>query len=369
MSQNTGLSSEDIRKAAQALLRLIEDRSRRVLEARFGVTGDEPQTLQAVGDREHLTRERVRQIESVALGALRARASSLQSATTAALADLRSLLVSLGGSVLEDTLFEAVGGASGRDRGALRLLLTTLPGVAEARETKRTFAHWTVTDLPSSADGGAPPPSLELVLETAERILSSARHVLPESEFFAAVKRELGRPVGDRPLRSLLAAGRGVVRTPFGEWGLKGWTEATPRSAGDKAYVILRRAGKPLHFTAMTEAINRAGFAGKRAHAQTVHNELIRSDRFVLVGRGLYGLKEWGYKPGTVADVLVRLLKEAGPPLSKQRLVESALKQRFVKRNTVLLALQNRRLFRDIGDGRYALAEPTPAAPETPGST
>src|SRR3954466_5399646 len=55
---------------ARALQRL-NPRMRQVLELRFGLGGSEPNTLQTVGERLGITRERVRQIEARALGELR----------------------------------------------------------------------------------------------------------------------------------------------------------------------------------------------------------------------------------------------------------------------------------------------------------
>lgn len=350
MTKTASPGISEIREAARAMLRLLDERAGRILDARFGITDGEPHTLQAVGDIEHLTRERIRQIEAGATTLLCAPRTVLPLTAARARTGLRELLVTLGGATLEQTLLDAVGGTDKRDRAALRFLLSSLPGVTEARETQRTSAHWTLAD--GVGGGGSPEAqTLEGILEAAERILQRAERVLPELEMLAGVRGETQTDLPADALKSLLGVGKLVVRTPFGEWGLRGWLETTPRSAGDKAYVVLKRAGKPLHFTAIAEEINRVGFDRKRIHPQTVHNELIRSTRFVLVGRGLYGLREKGYQPGTVADVLVRLLATAAHPVAKHELIDAALKQRFVKRSTVLLALQNRALFREAGKG------------------
>ena len=56
----------------------------------------------------------------------------------------------------------------------------------------------------------------------------------------------------------------------------------------------MRKHGSPMHFREATEAI--AKTFGKKVNDATCHNELIKDSRFVLVGRGLYALTEWGYK-------------------------------------------------------------------------
>src|SRR3989338_8041463 len=102
-----------------------------------------------------------------------------------------------------------------------------------------------------------------------------------------------------------------INKNIFGEVGLVSWPSVKPRGVRDKAYLVVKRDGKPKHFRDIAKLINSTGFSNRKANVQTVHNELIKDSRFVLVGRGTYGLTEWGYKAGTVKDVLVDLLRSA----------------------------------------------------------
>jgi DNA-directed RNA polymerase delta subunit len=123
----------------------------------------------------------------------------------------------------------------------------------------------------------------------------------------------------------------------------------------DRAYAVLARSGKPLHFREVASNISKSGWSEKRAHPQTVHNELIKDNRFVLVGRGLYALRDWGYEPGTVSDVIQVILKGSKRALSKEDIARRVLETRFVKPNTIFLNLQNKNLFKKTADG-YTLA-------------
>lgn len=354
------LEAPKLDAAVRSLLAGRGERVRRVLVARFGLDHGKPQTLQEIGDREGVTRERIRQIERAALTSLRSKAKEAGDALLASVREsLEKLLAAVGGVLVEDAVGVALGHREPTTRGRLRLLLRTHAEVREMPETPRATPYWAWSG--GAGDGSA---TLEKVLSAAEGRLGAARGVLREREFFADLRRALPG-VPELAIHAALAASKRVARTTFGEWGLRAWPEVTPRGVGDKAAVVLRRAGKPLHFRAITEAITAAHFDGKPVHLQTVHNELIRDQRFVLVGRGLYALKEWGHARGTVGEVALRILARAGQPLSKNELVSAVLKERLVKRNTVLLALHDRHRFVLCADGKVAVVGP-PAAGAPP---
>lgn len=346
----SALSPAGIRSAVAELLRDLGERPRRILGRRFGLDGGVPQTLQAIGAAEGVTRERIRQIEQAALRVFREGSETPAAGRPSNLSHVRDTLVSLlrtlGGVAREDILAGLLGLREAADLAALKLLVTSLTDIADVRETDRFVRHF-------RQKGGV---AVDQMLEHAKSALQEVGHLLPDRAFLTEIRRRATLTLEEAALRSVLSVSREIVRTPFGEWGMRGWVEATPRGVGDKAYVVLKRANKPLHFTAIAEAINAANFDRRTAHAQTVHNELIRDGRFVLVGRGLYALRKWGYEPGTVAVVLERILRAAGRPLPREELVAAVLKERIVKRNTILLALQNRQRFLRTPEGEYALA-------------
>ena len=121
----------------------------------------------------------------------------------------------------------------------------------------------------------------------------------------------------------------------------------------DEYWDTLKREGKPLHFLKTAQSIGEQ-ITKRPVHAQTVHNELIKDNRFVLVGRGLYALNEWGYQPGIVRDVIKAVLAKHGP-LSKDELIKKVLQERHVKENTILINLQNKDHFQKTVDGRFGV--------------
>ena len=135
------------------------------------------------------------------------------------------------------------------------------------------------------------------------------------------------------------------------------WPSITPRRMNDKIYVVLKKESRPLHFSEIADIINKIGFDERKAYPATIHNELILDDKYVLVGRGIYALKEWGYKPGVVADVIAEILNEQGRPLTKKEIIAEVMKKRMIKETTITLALMNKDRFVSDTNGKYSLKQ------------
>src|SRR4029077_16026831 len=146
-----------------------------------------------------------------------------------------------------------------------------------------------------------------------------------------------------------LSISKVIGKNPLAEWGRVSAPAIRTKGIRDYAYLAIKRHGKPMHFSHLAKGI-RCGFS-KKAHVATTHNELIKDPRFVLVGRGLYALAEWGYTPGVVKDVIKKILEKHGP-LSKDEVIDKVLKERYVKDNTIVVNLQNPKFFKKDKEGK-----------------
>jgi len=147
-------------------------------------------------------------------------------------------------------------------------------------------------------------------------------------------------------LESFIEVSKNIQKNQEGLYGLKQWPEINPKGIKDKIYLLFKKAQKPFHFTEVAEHI-------EGSLVQTVHNELIRDPRFVLIGRGIYALKEWGYREGDVKDVIVNIFRQENKSLTKQEIIERVLKQRIIKENTILMNLSDKKIFTKDPQGRY----------------
>jgi predicted Zn-ribbon and HTH transcriptional regulator len=144
---------------------------------------------------------------------------------------------------------------------------------------------------------------------------------------------------------NLLGVLDGITRNKFSKWGFSNWTEINPKGTKERIYLILKEKKKPLHFMQIAKFIDESGISKRKSHPQTVHNELIKDDRFVLIGRGIYALREWGYAPGTIRDVIENILRKNNKPMTKEELLEEIVKFRQVKKTTVMINLNNKNEF------------------------
>lgn len=332
--------------AAKALKLLPTARLREVVERRFGLKNREPETLEAIGRSFGVTRERVRQIEADALRALVK--PEIGQALSPTFEALERHFGEHGHVFEESKLIQSV--AEPRFSNHVYFLLTIGKPFDRRNEEEAWHDRWFTREEALKA-------AQSIMARTAEA-LADLKKPMPASDFFRVLKAQAREVLGQAPnpelVESYLAISKLIKQNPYGEFGLITWPTIRPRGVRDRAYAVLTRAGKPMHFREVATSISKSGWAARKAHPQTVHNELIKDPRFVLVGRGLYALAEWGYEPGTVGEVITSVLKTAKRPLSKEDLLKRVLALRFVKPTTVLLNLQNKNRFRKTPEG-YAL--------------
>ncbi len=328
------------------LLATAPERAREVLIRRFGLgTSAAHETLEAIGDRSSITRERVRQIEAAGLDAIRA--SKVFKEARPAFEEFARYIHSMGVIVPEEELLASVG-KDEKTRNRFRFLLVLDSSFYRERETNDFLSRWHI-DAATAKN----------IHDALSRLYASLPddEVIPEGELLGRFLDEL-KDVNDaykneEVMKRWLSLSKKIGSNPLAEWGRATAPAIRIKGIRDYAYLAIKRHGSPMHFGDVSKAIGT--LFSKKAHVATTHNELIKDPRFVLVGRGLYALTEWGYKPGVVRDVIRETLEEKGP-LKKEDIIKQVKTARFVKDNTILVNLNDPRYFKRMKDGRYTAA-------------
>ncbi|MFA6038964.1 MAG: sigma factor-like helix-turn-helix DNA-binding protein [Candidatus Peribacteraceae bacterium] len=341
--------SINLQELLNNLFMVLTEKEVTVIKKRFALFGQPKQTLEKIGKQFKVTRERIRQIESIALSKLKrtVRTTRLDEVNDIAKATLRAH----GGVMTEDELvsqvLKRIANATTADGAVLRLSFSIDQEMSSTGRSNTFVPFWRLSSLPFE--------DISLIVENIVKILKKRKACMKEDEVISAIQSIHLFP--DRvPSAELIKSCLQIderLRDIEEGWGLTEWRFVRPRSIRDKVEIILKKTGEPLHFMEIANRIREAKFDHKNVTVQAVHNELIRYPQFVLVGRGLYALREWGYEPGTVADVIERILKEKGP-LSKKEIIAEVAKQRTVKVGTISLNLQKMPYFKRVGRAVYA---------------
>ena len=283
------------KKVTKKITSHLPSRATDVILNRFGLTSDgKKHTLEEIGKKYNITRERVRQVEDVALHSIKR--SDAYKSEHDAFDELKELIRSLGSIVAEHELLAHLA----KDKATqnhLHFLLVLGDAFKHHHEDEHFHSSWSIDD-----------EMTDKVHDSLKKLYTnlSDEDLLPETEiikkFFDHMKDVSDQYRDEEIAKRWLGVSKKVSKNPLGEWGRSTSPNVRTRGVKDYAFLVMRRHGSPMHFREVTDAISKT--FGKKTHYATCHNELIKDPRFVLVGPGMYALAEWGYKAGIAREVI-----------------------------------------------------------------
>lgn len=350
MSTDQSSAQVNLADVIEEMFLVLTNKEKDVIVQRFSLDNRPRRTLESIGQQFSVTRERIRQIEKIALGKLRRTVQTTRLNIVNEIAN--KVIKENGGVILESklvsTILNLLNSKEQVDANIIRLALSINANMDKVEKTNVYNPFWRLKEIDMSLISAA--------INAGIKVLKKKNEVMSDAKLVTQIRQLLGEKVAaysDPMIVSSLEVDKRLKKTDE-FFGLMTWRHINPRSIRDKAYIILKNAKQPLHFVEIANKISEAGFDKKVVTVQAVHNELIRYEQFVLVGRGLYALKEFGYNKGTVAEVIEDLLKKKSP-MTKQEIIEGVLKQRHVKKGTISLNLQKNPQFVRIGRAVYKL--------------
>lgn len=335
------------KQSVKKLLSALPERSRDIIVKRYGL-GKNPEnmTLDAIGKTYGVTRERVRQVENHALNIMRK--SKNYAEEKSAFDEIEKVIHSLGGIVVEQDLLDHIS----KDQSIqshINFLLVVGHPFYKIKEDEDFKHRWFLDkDLAEKVQS-----SIKKLYENlGDDELVSEQEMI--KTFLGYIENVSEHYRTEEIAKRWLSLSKKISKNPLGEWGKAKSPNIKTKGMRDFAYLVIRKHGSPIHFREVAKAITTV--FNRKAHVATTHNELIKDPRFVLVGRGLYALTEWGYISGVVKDVIRKLIEKYGP-MSKQEIVDKVMKERYVKENTIVINLQNKKYFRKNKEGKYEIAK------------
>ena len=343
MEQNAAVLTRTI----EGSLKIIEqDREREIISRRFGLTGSK-ETLEQIGEMLGITRERVRQLEKAILIRLRIGSADgdipeLAPAEKIIIRNLTEMGRIARVSDLSDKIYGRKTDATERAYVAFIGSISSALSLIDENDS-----YYSAVGISEYGDEKEIKEKVEKIIE----IIKKNKTPMSIDDLDNVLNYEHPSHIQAIASISKQLASLGNM------WGLAKWPTVNPKNIRDKIYVILENNKQPMHFSDIAAAIEESNFKRKNVTIQAIHNELIKDRRFVLIGRGIYALDSWGYKKGTVSDIIVDTMKKAGKPLTREEIVREVLHSRKVKETTILLNLQNKKLFEKVDKNSYTLAK------------
>lgn len=341
MNQN----AEILKKAISGSLKMIEqERESEIVSRRFGLTGNK-ETLEQIGESLSITRERVRQLEKAVLIHLQISAeeghiAELGAAEKMLVRNLTEMGRVARLSELADKVYEK--DATKKECAGIYFIATFAKSLTTVEENDRYYAGVGIAEYGDSA-------VIRKKVDEIVDVIRKNKKPMTLDELDNHLNYE--HPDHIKAIASISK----LLATLNGMWGLAKWPSVNPKNIRDKIFVILESRKEPMHFSDIAKEIRESNFKRRNVTVQAIHNELIKDSRFVLIGRGIYALSSWGYKKGTIADIIRSILEKSDQPLSREEIVKQVLRVRKVKETTILLNLQNKKLFKKVDKNLYTV--------------
>ena len=340
--KNNNADTDFLLEVVNSITEGINSRSKKMLIDRFGLGKKSSLSLNQIGEKHNITRERVRQIINETINKIKQKIKTSNSFKKMEEKIVFAVKSKYGIISMEELL--AIFARNKNEYGYFNFILFCSEKV-ETINSNNLVESVYFSDFDFK--------KLNKVYNIVENLLKKDGKVVKLKELFNRFTECSHISINYDNFVNFLKISKTIKKNVFGEWGLSEWKEVTPKNIRDKAYLVAKKENTPLHFRKLASLIDEYGLSNRKSHPQTVHNELIKDKKFVLVGRGTYALSEWGYKKGTVKDVIEYVLKKEKKSLSKREIIKRVLSVRNVKDTTVLINLNT--YFKKIENDRYFL--------------
>jgi hypothetical protein len=310
-------------------------RSQDIIMKRYGLKEEKGHTLEKIGREFNITRERVRQIITDVVKSIREKNKDPHFLKAEEF--LVFTIEKNNGIIKESEIDEVFELLDTKEKNAVRFFAYSSKRIKIAQDKDIIEKAW-LSSLETME-------KIKVVHEKALEVFKRNEKPLSDAQILGEVSI-LASHLSKQEIESYIKVLKKVKKNKLGKWGMHDWKEINPKGTREKVFLVLKEANKPLHFTEIASLIDKYKLSKRKAHPQTVHNELIKDERFVLIGRGIYALKEWGYPQGTIKELVKDILKKNKRPMKKEEIIDDILKIRKVKKMTVMINLNNSNLFK-----------------------
>lgn len=336
----------------QDVLQALSHKEKDVIEKRIWLNW-EKQTLQNIGDsfQPSITRERVRQIEDSWIKKIWRIIKATELVKIQEFS--KDILEQHGGLLTKDLLLNAIikwfDLQDTSNIGVIEAIIQSDYDMVKSKPKLWTRSYFYLPKISKKV--------IDSIYKETISLLKKRKDVIETSTLYESVRTNIkNNKLSNIFIHSVLNIYEDIVFWEETLVWLSKWKILNPKTLKDKAQYILRKEKVPMHFVSIANKITET--MGDIVKINTIHNELIRNSEFILVGRWIYALKDWWiYKPGTVIDVIVDIMKKAWEPMSTEDIITKVLKLRKVKTTTIYMNLQNKKIIQRVWRNYYQLKD------------
>lgn len=345
------ISDQRLVEVFKKVLNSLWEKEQNVISRRIGLSW-ERETLQWIGNSFHpnITRERVRQIEDSWIKKMgriiKATDLTVIQDKAREVIELHSWLITR--DKLINTIIQELELKNSINSYILEIVIQADYDIIKSKP--KIWAR-TYFSIPSIGKKEVDSIHLETV-----KILKRKKDVMDKETLYNMVKETLSNSIKDINIvliDNVLDVFEDIVKWEETLIGLASWKILNPKTLKDKAVYVLKKEKVPMHFVDISNKITE--YLWDKVKVNTIHNELIRNTDFVLIGRWIYALKEWGFVPGTVIDVIAEVLQKRAEPMTTEDIIKEVLKVRDVKKTTIYMNLQNKKVIERVWRNYYQL--------------
>lgn len=344
----TILDNKEIESHFLDILGSLSDKEKSVLENRVWLIW-ERLTLASIWKKfsPSITRERVRQIENSGIKKLW---RIIKNTSLVLIQDKSRELINLNGwliwkAKLINELIKSLNLPSNINSHIIEIVIQADYDILKSKPKLWTETYFHVPEVNKQL--------VDSIHKEAVKILKKRKDVMQQISLYEQIKNNLKLDSSIILINSIMDIFEDIVTWENNLIGLEKWKILNPKTLKDKAIYIIKKEKVPMHFIDVSNKITE--HLNEKVKVNTIHNELIRNDEFVLIWRWLYALKEWGFKSWTVLDVIVEILKKKGEAMSTEDIIKSVLKVRDVKKTTIYMNLQNKSIIKRVWRNYYDL--------------
>ena len=345
------LTQTKIQKSFEGFLDSLSEKEKMVISKRVWLNW-EVFTLQCIGDsfKPNITRERVRQLEATWIKKLGRiiKTSNLSSIQEFA----KEKLLENGWLLTKDKLLSYIIRDSWLDDEMTSTLISVIIqadyDILKSKPRISTKSYFFMPDVKKEM--------VEKVYKEGVKILKQKGDVMEQRSLYELIKIKLwdfNWILTLKLIDNIFDVYLDIVKWEESYIGMAKWRILNPKTLKDKIIYIMKKEKVPLHFVDISNKV--LDYLWDTVKVNTVHNELIRNNDFVLIWKWIYVLKDWGFKPWTVIDVIIDVLKKQWEPMKTDDIISRVLKTRIVKESTIYMNLQNKKYIERVWRNFYAL--------------